>query len=169
MAAGRNGLLEPVSDTAHRTQACTCSAIFRCAPTEPPTAERLPVEVIYVGDSKNLNYRLFSNPHHKVDERYPERFPAAMTDLWPFPDDVRRFVESTPWTFAKTYAATWPHEYVVRRSGDAAMIVALARHIFEHGVEGRFLIAGSQVPPRRREGLLVEGCHRRRHRADQPL
>jgi hypothetical protein len=56
----------------------------------------------------------------------------------PFPDDVRRFIESTAWTFAKTYAATWPHEYVVRTPQNAAMIVALARHIFEHGVEGRF-------------------------------
>ena len=56
----------------------------------------------------------------------------------PFPDDVRKFVESTRWTFAKTYAATWPHEYVVRESESAAMILALARHIFEHGTDGRF-------------------------------
>jgi hypothetical protein len=56
----------------------------------------------------------------------------------PLPDDVRRFVESTRWTFAKTYAATWPHEYVVMNDQNAAMIHALARHIFEHGVEGRF-------------------------------
>jgi hypothetical protein len=56
----------------------------------------------------------------------------------PFPDDVRKFVESTPWRFAKTYAATWPHEYVVRTPENAEMILALARHIFEHGVEGRF-------------------------------
>ena len=56
----------------------------------------------------------------------------------PFPDDVRRFIESTAWTFAKTYAATWPHEYVVRTPQNTAMVLALARHIFEHGVEGRF-------------------------------
>jgi hypothetical protein len=56
----------------------------------------------------------------------------------PFPDDVRRFVGSTPWTFAKTYATTWPHEYVVRSADNAAMILALARHIFEHGTAGRF-------------------------------
>ena len=56
----------------------------------------------------------------------------------PLPDDVRQFVESTPWRFAKTYAATWPHEYVVRTADNAAMVLALARHIFDHGVEGRF-------------------------------
>ncbi|MEP7117662.1 MAG: hypothetical protein ABI880_08775 [Acidobacteriota bacterium] len=56
----------------------------------------------------------------------------------PFPDDLRAFVVSTPWTFAKTYAATWPHEYVVRTPDNAAMLVALARHIFEHGIDGRF-------------------------------
>jgi hypothetical protein len=56
----------------------------------------------------------------------------------PMPEDVRRFVEATPWTFAKTYAATWPHEYVVRTADNAAMVLALARHVAEHGVEGRF-------------------------------
>jgi hypothetical protein len=56
----------------------------------------------------------------------------------PFPDDVRSFIEGTAWTFAKTYADTWPHEYVVRTSENAPMILALARHIFEHGTDGRF-------------------------------
>ena len=56
----------------------------------------------------------------------------------PFPDDVRSFIESTPWTFAKTYATTWPHEYIVRNADNAAMILALAEHILEHGVDGRF-------------------------------
>ena len=56
----------------------------------------------------------------------------------PFPDDVRDFVESTAWTFAKTYAATWPHEYIVRAPANAQMLLALAQHIFEHGVDGRF-------------------------------
>jgi hypothetical protein len=44
----------------------------------------------------------------------------------PFPGDVRHFVESTVWTFAKTYAATWPHEYVVRNSENAPMILLLS-------------------------------------------
>jgi len=67
-------------------------------------------------------------------------------------DDVRRFVESTAWTLAKTYAATWPHEYVVRTPENAAMILALARHIFEHGVGGRFY---SQVRKYHHEGGKV--------------
>ena len=56
----------------------------------------------------------------------------------PLPDEVREFVESTSWSFAKTYAATWPHEYVKRTPENAVMIVALAGHIFEHGTDGRF-------------------------------
>ena len=70
----------------------------------------------------------------------------------PFPDDVRTFVESTTWTFAKTYAATWPHEYVVRKPENAVMILALARHIFEHGTDGRFY---SQVRKYHHEGGKV--------------
>ena len=70
----------------------------------------------------------------------------------PFPDDVRGFVEATPWRFAKTYAATWPHEYVVQNAENAPMILALARHIFEHGVEGRFY---SQIRKYHHEGGKV--------------
>ncbi len=64
--------------------------------------------------------------------------PACRPPPVPFPDDVRRFVDSTTWTFAKTYAATWPHEYIVENPGNASMLLALARHIFTHGVDGRF-------------------------------
>ena len=70
----------------------------------------------------------------------------------PFAADLRGFVESTPWRFAKTYAATWPHEYVVRTPENAPMILALARHIFEHGVDGRFY---SQVRKYHHEGGKV--------------
>ena len=51
---------------------------------------------------------------------------------------MRQFVDSVAWTFAKTYAATWPHEYLVRRPENAEMFDLLARHIFDHGVDGRF-------------------------------
>src|SRR5687767_2595794 len=70
----------------------------------------------------------------------------------PFGNDVRNFVETTPWRFATTYAATWPHEYVVRNAGNAPMILALARHIFEHGVDGQFY---SQVRNYHHEGGKV--------------
>lgn len=64
--------------------------------------------------------------------------PGAATPAFePFPEQVRSFVAMTPWRFAKTYAATWPHEYVVRTGENALMLLALARHIFEHGIEGR--------------------------------
>lgn len=75
-----------------------------------------------------------------------------MSSFTPFPDDVRSFVESTRWTFARTYADTWPHEYVVRNDRNAAMILALARHIFEHGIDGRFY---SQVRKYHHEGGKV--------------
>ena len=69
-----------------------------------------------------------------------------------FNDHVRGFVESTPWRFAKTYAATWPHEYVVRTADNASMILELARHIFEHGIDGSFY---SQIRKYHHEGGKV--------------
>jgi hypothetical protein len=74
------------------------------------------------------------------------------TQSTPFPDDVRCFVESAAWRFAKTYAATWPHEYVLRTEENAPLILELAQHIFEHGVEGRFY---SQVRKYHHEGGKV--------------
>src|SRR4051812_47782635 len=56
----------------------------------------------------------------------------------PFPDEGRSLVEIAPWMFAKTDAATWPHEYVVQNAENAPMILALAGYIFERGTEGCF-------------------------------
>jgi len=70
----------------------------------------------------------------------------------PFAGELRSFVESTSWRFAKTYASTWPHEYVVLTPENAQMLLALARHIFEHGTDGRFY---SQVRKYHHEGGKV--------------
>jgi hypothetical protein len=51
----------------------------------------------------------------------------------PFPDDVRQFVKSIKWTFAKTYAGTWPHEYVVRDQVDEELFLSLVQHIRSNG------------------------------------
>jgi len=48
------------------------------------------------------------------------------------------FIATAPWTFAKTYAATWPHEYIVRKRVDEEMFVRLVSHIRTHGYEGNF-------------------------------
>ena len=69
-----------------------------------------------------------------------------------FSDEVREFVATAKWTFARTYAATWPHEYVVQSSVNAPMILAIARHIFEHGTDGLFY---SQTRKYHHEGGMV--------------
>ena len=54
------------------------------------------------------------------------------------PPKLKAFVEESDWTFAKTYAQTWPHEYIVRDRVDESPFLSLARHIREHGYKGRF-------------------------------
>ena len=61
-----------------------------------------------------------------------------MSDPLPLPEALRRFVNSCHWTFAKTYAQTWPHEYLVRDRVDEELFVLLVKHIRAHGYEGRF-------------------------------
>ncbi len=55
-----------------------------------------------------------------------------------FPDEIRHFIEKVEWTFAKTYAATWPHEYIVRDKVDEHLFVRLVQHIRSEGYAGKF-------------------------------
>jgi hypothetical protein len=61
-----------------------------------------------------------------------------MTDHALFPHDLRAFINTALRTFAKTYAATWPHEYIVREKVDESLFVRLVGHIRANGYEGRF-------------------------------
>jgi len=54
------------------------------------------------------------------------------------PKHLQEFIAGCTWTFAKTYADTWPHEYIVRQKVDETSFVDLVTHIRAHGYEGRF-------------------------------
>lgn len=55
-----------------------------------------------------------------------------------FPDQIKSFIKNTPWIFAKTYAKTWPHEYIVQEKVDSSLFIALAKHIDTFGHEEYF-------------------------------
>ncbi len=55
-----------------------------------------------------------------------------------FPENLKQFIENTNWTFAKTYAETWPHEYIVQERVDNDLFLSLAGHIDTHGYESNF-------------------------------
>jgi hypothetical protein len=54
------------------------------------------------------------------------------------PPELKAFVDDVSWTFAKTYAKTWPHEYIVKERVDADLFLHLVRHIREYGYPGAF-------------------------------
>jgi hypothetical protein len=53
-------------------------------------------------------------------------------------EEIKRFIENSIWTFAKTYAATWPHEYIVQKKVDNELFLKLADHIDTFGYESHF-------------------------------
>ena len=77
-----------------------------------------------------------------------------------WPTDIRRFLDSVKWVFAKTYAKTWPHHYIVKERVDKALFERAVAHIREHGYVGRFyhtsiiyfeddgMVYWTMVPPR---------------------
>jgi hypothetical protein len=54
------------------------------------------------------------------------------------PDEIKDFIKESIWQFAKTYAKTWPHEYIVQERLDKKKFAALANHIDKHGYESKF-------------------------------
>ncbi len=54
------------------------------------------------------------------------------------PDSIKKFIEKSAWIFAKTYADTWPHEYIVRDRVDEQLFLKFVKHIREHGYVGKF-------------------------------
>ena len=55
-----------------------------------------------------------------------------------FSANVKKFIEECEWTFAKTYASTWPHEYIVEENVDNVFYKKLAEHIDTYGTKQYF-------------------------------
>jgi hypothetical protein len=54
-----------------------------------------------------------------------------------FSQELKLFIESITWTFAKTMPE-WPHSYIVRSKVDDNLFVKLVEHIRKFGYEGSF-------------------------------
>lgn len=55
-----------------------------------------------------------------------------------FETELKEFIRNSTWIFAKTYAQTWPHEYIVQEKVDNALFLKLADHIDRFGCEDYF-------------------------------
>lgn len=49
------------------------------------------------------------------------------------PEYLRSFIKDSTWIFAKTYAETWPHEYIVQDKVDNDLFLELANFIDSNG------------------------------------
>ena len=55
-----------------------------------------------------------------------------------FSDNLKLFIKNTSWVFAKTYAETWPHEYIVQEQVDKMLFDKLADYIDKNGTPDYF-------------------------------
>jgi len=54
------------------------------------------------------------------------------------PDRIKTFIENSKWTYAKTYADTWQHEYIVQEKVDTELFSEFAQHIDNYGYKSMF-------------------------------
>ena len=54
-----------------------------------------------------------------------------------FPKELKNFIDSVEWTFAKTMPR-WPHYYIVRKKVDETLFVRVVEHIRSDGYQGWF-------------------------------
>ena len=54
------------------------------------------------------------------------------------PSHLTQFIADSTWIFAKTYAKTWPHEYIVQEKVDNELFLELAGFIDDNGYEDFF-------------------------------
>ena len=60
------------------------------------------------------------------------------TSSVPLSEVLQHFISQQEWIFAKTYAETWPHEYIVEERVDADLFAQLAHHIDTYGYTDYF-------------------------------
>ena len=53
-------------------------------------------------------------------------------------DKLKNFIETQNWIFAKTYAETYPHEYIIQERVDNDLFLELAEFIENNGYEEYF-------------------------------
>jgi hypothetical protein len=51
---------------------------------------------------------------------------------------LKDFIADSDWIFAKTYATTWPHEYIVQEQVDNSLFLDLAKHVDTQGYKNNF-------------------------------
>ena len=54
------------------------------------------------------------------------------------PEKLKVFIENQNWIFAKTYAATYPHEYIVHEQVENSLFIELGNFIDSYGYESYF-------------------------------
>ncbi len=99
--------------------------------TAPKLEERIKEkalnEVEEYAKLKNVDFWYFSHDKAITNQTKME-FSSILTD----------FIANQEWTFAKTYAETWPHEYIVQEKVDNKLFINLANHIDKFGYIDKF-------------------------------
>ena len=52
--------------------------------------------------------------------------------------NIEKFIKNQDWTFAKTYAKTWPHGYIVQERVDNSLFIEFSNHINTFGYQEYF-------------------------------
>jgi hypothetical protein len=78
---------------------------------------------------------LISKRESQTGKEFPILKPSK--EKKPFSDQIKDFIQSVTWTYAKTMSE-WPHEYIVKYKVDKELFLEMVKHIREYGYQGFF-------------------------------
>jgi len=86
----------------------------------------------------SLSWYEMPKEYFRISKLLQQIIRLAKGESRPWPAEIESFLETTDWTFAKTYARTWPHHYIVKEHVDGTLFEKAVVHIRQFGYQGWF-------------------------------
>lgn len=86
----------------------------------------------------SLSWYRIPREYYHIERLLQQIIRLSKGETKPWPVEIESFLETVAWTFARTYAKTWPHNYIVKKHVDASLFEKAVVHIRQYGYQGWF-------------------------------
>lgn len=86
----------------------------------------------------SLSWYLLPKEYFRVETLLRQVVRLAKGETRSWPAEIESFLSTVDWTFAKTYAKSWPHHYIVKDHVDGELFEKAVTHIRQYGYQDFF-------------------------------